>query len=161
MKILPEGKFPASWGQRSLAIHPKDYRGLTPRLSIRKKIITFQLTLVQRIRDIPNDNFEEIAYMDALSMSDILEATIPIVENETMFRLFQANLERESPGKYSLSDTFRFITMTLDPRHLYPSDFLTRSGNDKEQLYDKVAGYSMTATFESPAFQLNDTGIQC
>jgi hypothetical protein len=161
VKILPEGKFPHSWGQRALIIHPKDRRGLTPRLAVRKNVITFQCTLVQRIRDIPNDNFDEIAYMEGISMSDTLDEIIPIIENESLFYLFKSNLETANPGKYFLSDTFRFVSMNLDPKHLYPSDFGTRSGNDKEQLYSKVAGYSMTATFESPVFQLVNTGIQC
>lgn len=133
---------------------------------IRKRVITFGLTLTQRVRDIPNDEFDEIAYLESASMSDVLDVLIPVIESEAAFQEFKTNLDTLLiPSTviplYQLTDAFRFMSMNLDPKHLYPSDFGTRSGNDKKQLYDKIAGYSMTAMFESPVFQLTDSTIQC
>lgn len=167
-------------GQRWLTVHATKLEGLTPRKSIRKKAILFGVSLSQRIRDIPNDRFGEIAYMEALSMSDALEEVIALIESNTAFVAFKTALQTikippsntnppydpelppsDLPAKYNISDSFSFISLNLDPQHLYPSDFLTRSGNDKEQLYDKLAGYRMTAVFDSPVVQLTYDPIQC
>lgn len=163
-------------GQRWLTVHGTNVRGTTPRLSIRKKVIQFGISLSQRVRDIPNDRFGEIAYMEDLAMSGALEDLVPLIESEDFFQRFRAaldvikvlpihlvNPENTAAGlpRYMLSDSFRYISTNLDPQHLYPSDFLTRSGNDKEQLYDKVAGYRMTAVFESPEYQDTYSPLQC
>jgi len=163
--ILPEGRVPHSFGQRCLTIHLTQLHGLTPKLAIRKKVITFGITLSQRIRDIPNDRFGEIAYMDTISMAAVLEDIIPLVESEDTFWALKTatdtiKLPDDTP-RYMWEDTFKFLDMNLDPKHLYPSDFGTRAGNDKEQLYAKLAGYSMTAVFDSPVFQLTNSSIQC
>ena len=162
-------------GQRWITVHGTTITGLTPRKSIRKRAITFGISLIQRVRDIPNDRFGEIAYLDDLSMTEALEETIPLIESESFFQIFRDALDEieipsyaVSPGytgslppRYQLTDSFRFLTMNLDPQHLYPSDFHTRSGNDKEQLYDKIAGYRFTAVFESPEFQETYSPLQC
>jgi len=167
-------------GQRWLTIHPTLMEGVTRRASIRKRRILFGISLSQRIRDIPNDKFGTIAYTETLSMVDALEELIPIIESNTFFNIFKSTLDlipilpantdppydplippSGLPPRYQLSDSFVFVSMNLDPKHLYPSDFLTRSGNDKEQLYDKLAGYQMTAVFESPEFQETYPPLQC
>jgi len=154
--------------------------GVTPNKSIRKRVIVFGISLSQRVRDIPNDRFGEIDYLETLSMTETLEYIIPIIESEEFFGIFKTALDAvkilpsnvvggydpESPpaglpARYQLTDSFRFLSMNLDPMHLYPSDFLTRSGNDKEQLYDKIAGHRMTAVFESPDFQETYPPLQC
>lgn len=167
-------------GQRWLTIHPTMIEGVTRRASIRKHRILFGISLSQRIRDIPNDQFGTIAYTETLSMVDALEELIPVIESNAFFDIFKAALDlipilpintsppydpffdtTGLPPRYQLSDSFVFVSLNLDPKHLYPSDFLTRSGNDKEQLYDKVAGYQMTAVFESPEFQETYPPLQC
>lgn len=163
-------------GQRWLTVHGTKIEGLTSRKSIRKRMMLFGVSLSQRVRDIPNDRFGEIAYLEALSMTEALDEVIPLIESEAMMQLFQTALNTikipianaddnydisSLPPRYYLSDSFRFLSMNLDPQHLYPSDFLTRSGNDKEQLYDKVAGYRMTVVFESPEWQEAYPPLQC
>lgn len=166
IKILPEGKVPHSWGQRCLTIHPTNLLGLTPKLLVRKRSITFAITLTQRVRDIPNDDFEGIAYLDETSMACVLEALIPTIESDALFAELKTAVDSiVIPSTvipmYQWENSFRFLSMNLDPRHLYPSDFGTRSGNDKEQLYDKIAGYSMTAVFESPVYFTTNSTLQC
>lgn len=157
-------------GQRWLTVHGTDVRGTTPRKSIRKRVITFGVSLSQRVRDIPNDRFGEIAYLETLSMTEALDEIVPLIESERFMSVFQEKLDTiripafvdpNAPPRYQLSDSFRFLSYPLDPQHLYPSDFLTRSGNDKEQLYTKVAGYRMTAVFESPEIQETYPPYQC
>lgn len=108
-------------------------------------------------------------------MTEALDEVIPLIESEDFFQEFKDALDvikipsrlvapgysGELPPRYQLTDSFRFLSMNLDPIHLYPSDFYTRSGNDKEQLYDKIAGYRFTAVFESPEFQETYSPIQC
>jgi hypothetical protein len=156
---------PHSFGQRCLTIHLTQLHGLGQALSIRRRVITFGITLSQRIRDIPNDRYGDIAYMDTLSMASVLEDIIPLIESEDAFWELKAKADLillpDESIKYMWENTFKFLDMNLDPKHLYPSDFGTRSGNDKEQLYSKIAGYSMTAVFDSPVFQLVNSTIQC
>lgn len=166
MVILPEAKVPADSGQKTLTIHPEKNTGVSPELSIRKKVITFGVSLSLRIRDIPNDQFGEVAYMEQLAMSSILEQIEDIVESEDMMDAFIAQLESDHPSGdesiYQISDTFRHLNTNFDPRHLYPSDYLTRnSKNDKQQLYDKIAGIRMTALFESPEIQRTSPLYMC
>lgn len=161
--ILPEGKVPASMGQRFLTIHPTTLIGTTPELAIRRRVIDFGITISQRTRDTPNDRFGEIAYLEDLAMATVLEQIIPLIESEYCTQQFKNSLsEIVGPLRYTIATDFKFRSMNLDPRHLYPNDFLTRNNkNDKEQLYDKVAGYSMTAIFESPQIQAKYSPIQC
>lgn len=163
--ILPEAKVPASNGQRTLTIHPDKKIGVTPEQTLRRKVITFGVSYSLRIRDIPNDKFDEVAYMEDLAMSSALEVVEHLIESEEMQELFEAQLEADHPSDesvYQLSDTFRYITTNYDPLHLYPSDYLTRNNkNDKEQLYDKIAGIRMTALFDSPEVQLTNPLYAC
>lgn len=125
-------------------------------------MITFGISLSLRIRDIPNDAFDQAAYMEELAMTSILETVEDLVESEDMMTLFSGQLETDHPNVYQLSDTFRFISTNYDPLHLYPSDYLTRnSKNDKEQLYDKIAGFRMTTLFDSPEIQLTNPLYAC
>lgn len=93
ISVLPEGKVPASTGQRWLTIHPTTLTGLTPKKSIRKRTITFGISISQRVRDIPNDRFGEIAYLETLSMSEALEYIIPSIESESFFQIFRIALD--------------------------------------------------------------------
>ena len=148
MVILPEARIPADSGQRTLTIHPDKKTGVTPEWTLRKKVITFGVSLSQRIRDIPNDRFDEVTYMESMNMTALAD-----------------QLELDHPADepiYQLSDSFRYLSTNFDPKHLYPSDYLTRnSKNDKEQLYDKLAGYRMTALFESPEIQRTSPLYAC
>ncbi len=167
-------------GQRHMTISLEKDMGTTPRLQIRKRRIEFSISLSQRVRDIPNDRFDTIAYMENYSMVDALEPLIARVESESFFQKFKVLLDRVPilpinttppydlnnpplglPPRYQLTDTFQFLSFNLDPKHLYPSDFLTRAGNDKEQLYDKIAGYQMTLVFNSPEYQETYSPLQC
>lgn len=167
-------------GQRWVTIHPVTYTGTTPLKSIRKRTISFGISISQRVRDIPNDRFGEIAYMESLAMASVLEDLIPVIESNTALTLFANALKQikispsqtdpaydpenppsSLPSKYQTSGSFIFHSMNLDPKHLYPSDFLTRAGNDKEQLYDKIAGYQFTAMFDSPPFEETYPPLQC
>lgn len=165
MVILPEARIPADSGQRTLTIHPDKKTGVTPEWTLRKKVITFGVSLSQRIRDIPNDRFDEVTYMESMNMSAILEVIEDIIESEDMMTAFAEQLDIDHPADepiYQLSDTFRYLSTNFDPKHLYPSDYLTRnSKNDKEQLYDKLAGYRMTALFESPEIQRTSPLYAC
>lgn len=165
MVILPEAKIPANHGQRTLTIHPIDKTGVTPEWTLRKKVINFGVSLSQRMRDIPNDRYDEVTYMEDMNMSAILEVIEDLIESEDMMEEFTAQLEADHPSDesiYQLSDTFRYLNTNFDPKHLYPSDYLTRnSKNDKEQLYDKIAGYRMTAMFESPEIQRTSPLYAC
>jgi hypothetical protein len=90
-------------------------------------------------------------------MITVLETIVQRVESLDMFIALEAAI---SPI-YQLSNSFIFESMNLDPIHLYPSDFETRAGNDKEELYDKIAGYRMTAMFASPEYQLSVNPLEC
>lgn len=165
MVILPEARIPADSGQRTLTIHPDKKTGVTPEWTLRKKVITFGVSLSQRLRDIPNDRFEEVTYMESMNMSAILEVIEDIIESEDMMTAFAEQLDIDHPSDesiYQLSDTFRYLTTNYDPQHLYPSDYLTRNNkNDKQQLYDKIAGCRMTALFESPEIQRTSPLYAC
>ena len=71
--ILPEAKVPADSGQKTLTIHPDKKMGVTPEQTLRRKVITFGVSLSLRTRDIPNDRYDQVAYMEELAMSSILE----------------------------------------------------------------------------------------
>ena len=163
--ILPEAKVPADSGQKTLTIHPDKKMGVTPEQTLRRKVITFGVSLSLRTRDIPNDRYDQVTYMEELSMSSVLEVVENLIESEDMMELFEAQLITDHPGDepiYQLSDTFRYLTTNYDPLHLYPSDYLTRNKkNDKEQLYDKIAGLRMTALFDSPEIQLTNPPYGC
>lgn len=180
VSILPEGRVPHSMGERWLTIHPVRYNGLTPNKQIRKKSLEFGISLTQRVRKDPNDRFGNVAYLDDDSMTNILEHYIPVLESNAALSALTTVMNEikippentnppydpelppaDLPPKYSITETFAFLDLNVDPRHLYPSDFGTRSGNDKEQLYDKIAGYRMTLLMSSPIFQLNWNPIEC
>jgi hypothetical protein len=96
-------------------------------------------------------------------MSSLLEQLLPIVESETTTQAFKLSLsEIEGPIRYTIASDFKFITINADPKHLYPSNYITRNNrDDKEELYTKIAGYSMTAMFESPEYQAILSPVQC
>lgn len=166
-------------GQRHLIIHGKSIHPITPQASIRKRVIEFGITVVQRIRDHPNDRYGEIAYLEQFAMSDLLDAIIPIIESEETTSAFDLSLSEvigpeyvengydpeeippNLPRRYTISNTFIFRSANLDPIHLYPSEFVTRTGNRNDQIEQKLAGYSMTAIFDSPEIQENYSPIQC
>ena len=81
-------------GQRWLTIHGTNINGTTPKLSVRKKVILFGISLSQRVRDIPNDRFGEIVYMEDLSMAAALEELIPRIESEDFFQRFRTALDK-------------------------------------------------------------------
>jgi len=169
-------------GQRWLTVYATSVMGTSPGQSIRKRRITFGISISQRVRDIPNDRFGSIAYTERYSMSEVIDYLIPTIESNSFHAVFKAALDTIPippyntyppynpelpilpaglPPRYQLIDTFIFRSGSLDPEHLYPSDFLTRSGNDKEQLYDKVAGYKMSVVFDSPEYQETYPPLQC
>ena len=150
-------------GQRFVTIHPTTLTGTTSEKAIRRNVIDFGITITQRVRDVPNDRFGELAYLEELSMSFVLEQTIPLIESEYTTQLFKTSLsEIVGPIQYTIATDFKFRSINLDPKHMYPSDFATRNNrDDKAQLYAKVAGYSMTAVFESPQIQAKLSPIQC
>ena len=84
ISVLPEGKVPAIMGQRWLTVHGTKIEGLTPRKSIRKRMMLFGVSLSQRVRDIPNDRFGEIAYLESLSMTEALDEIISAVQGLNM-----------------------------------------------------------------------------
>jgi len=180
VSILYEHKIPATAGARWITISLNREDATSINRLTRRRRIEFDISLSQRVRDIPNDRMDEILYMESLSMVDAMEPLIARIESETFFGKFKTLLGRIPilpqnvnppyepdnpplglPPRYQLSDSFQFLTMNLDPRHLYPSDFLTRAGNDKEQLYDKVAGLQITLTFNSPEYQETYPSLQC
>lgn len=148
-----------------MTIHPDKKIGVTPEQTLRRKVITFGISYSLRVRDIPNDKFDQVAYMEELAMSSSLEIVEDLIESEEMMELFELQLETDHPADepiYQLSDTFRYISTNYDPLHLYPSDYLTRNNkNDKEQLYDKIAGIRMTALFDSPEIQRTSPLYAC
>lgn len=173
-------------GQRWLTLSGKRIIGTTPDLEIRKRRLEFVVYLSQRVRDQPNDRLGEIAYLESLAdgtksaMAAVIEYCIEYIESETFTALFKTELDTIPipptattppydpssppaglPPKYQLSDAFQFLDANLDPVHLYPSDFLTRAGNDKEELYAKIAGYRMSATFNTPEYQETYSRINC
>lgn len=113
-------------------------------------------------------------------MVEAMEPIIPLIESEAFTAKFKIALSAIKippnkvvggydpldppvglPERYNIHDAFKFLSMNLDPIHLFPSDYLTRSGNDKEQLYDKVAGYRITAVFESPLYSESYSPLVC
>jgi hypothetical protein len=150
-------------GQRFLTIHPTTLTGTTQEKAIRRRVIDFGVTITQRIRDIPNDRFGELAYLEELSMSLVLEQVLTVIESEFTTQRFKDSLsEIVGPIQYTIASGFRFRSINLDPKHMYPSDFATRNNkDDKAQLYDKISGYSMTAVFESPEYQAKLSPFQC
>lgn len=168
-------------GQRFVSVHATRMEGVTPNKSIRKRTITFGVSLIQRTRDIPNDRYGYLAYYEELSCSNLLEDIIPLIESSAFFNIFITEVNKIKippsqvqgsydprdppaglPARYQFTEAaFKYISTNLDPIQLYPSDFLTRSGNDKEQLYDKVAGWRFTSLFESPPYMEWSSPIQC
>lgn len=112
----------------------------------RKRKLMFSVSLIQRIRNIPNDRFDTIAYMDAASMSDVLEMSMETIEQQGTMQLLKSELLLLNT-KYSVTEQFLMVNGTLDPVHLYPSFF---GGNTEDDITNKIAGYKMTFNFTSP-----------
>lgn len=110
-------------------------------------------------------------------MSCLLESVIDIILNGSFYTLVEAAFPLLPPSRvdggydensppatipkqYEFTETlFSLMSASLDPEHVYGSDFWTRgitqdgeNVNDKAQLYDKLAGYRMTAKFASPPY---------
>lgn len=180
VSILPEGKVPASMGERHITIHPIALEGRNPAKQSRPRNYIFEVSVTSRMRKDPNDRFQEEAYIKEDSMANVMEELIGLVESNYMYTVFKTaldlipiepryvdppydldNIPIGLPSRYSVTGSFVFNSQNLDPKHLYPSDFLTRSGNDKEQLYDKIAGYQLSARFTSPSLYRTYNGIEC
>lgn len=150
MGILPEGRIPASWGQRFLSVHAESVNTVAVTASnLRTRRVRFVTTLVQRLRDTPNDRFGGKAYTDVYSMSEILEIVSEVVENvSTLYRFQQYLIDESLP--YQATGTFELESGVVDPIHLYPSFFTHISSEDTETESDKIAGYRMPFYFVSP-----------
>jgi len=138
---------PFSYGQRWLVIYPTSIRDSSIiEGDFRKRRVAFSISLIQRIRDIPNDRFDSIAYMDQISMSDILEMSMEVIEQQATMQLLREELLLINT-KYSVTEQFLMLNGGLDPVHLYPSFF---GGNTEDDITNKIAGYKMTFNFMSP-----------
>ena len=173
--------FPSS-GERWVSIHARHTLATSPQHQIRRRYIELAVTLNQRCRNTPNDRWGYLAYLEEhnSSMSMIMDDIIPRIESlvynanlEIILsdilippECVEGGYDPQSPPdnippRYQLLESIpQFIQANFDPVHLYPSDFWTRGlhetdsrqVNDKEQLYDKLAGFQMTAVFNSPTF---------
>jgi hypothetical protein len=171
--ILPEGKVPASVGQRFLTIHAEQlvttYQGEWPARSL-----NFAISIIQRIRDIPNDRFG-IIYTDPNGMAATHEAVTDAIVSLNMLdvidELNSVDTPEGEPATYIISKNFRHTRTNLDPLHLYPSFFLTKPikgraspsevVSETDQLDDKIAGFRTVSYFASPIIRLADNPLSC
>ena len=154
---LPEGRIPVTMGQRGLCVHPQGVVDSSiPKGDIRRRRIRFGVSIIQRIRNVPDDRFDAPAYLDPNSMSDVLEVTGDLIESSPLLEAFKININSSNSGRW-VTDTFLMVDGVLDPVHLYPSFF---GGDTESDHSDKIAGYRMTYYFLSPVIHKSISGCQ-
>lgn len=169
---MPEGKVPATAGQMFVVLSPENFRTQNPHEHVHKDVINFEIAVVHRIRDVPNDRFGKI-YLDDDEMADIHQAIKDEIVSFAMFqRLLVWNaLEKignsqvadpeldaaARPVKYSVIGEFTHHVTRLDPVHLWPNYFLAKTKNPDR----KIAGYKTVSTFTSPTFIQNRNLLDC
>lgn len=155
---LPEGRIPPSMGQRGICIHPQGVVDVSvPKGDVRRRRVRFGVSLIQRIRNIPNDRFDSTAYLETHSMSDVLEVVGDFVESPSLLALFKADIIAANDTRLGVTDTFLMVDGQLDPVHLYPGFF---GGDSEEDHSQKIAGYKMTYYFLSPVVHKSISGCQ-
>lgn len=155
IEVLPEGRVPASAGQLFLSLSPTGLRRINVGDFSKKYRLNFRINLICRIRDIPNDEFGEV-YLDKLNYTGILEQVQTYVESLDMLQylieqatteLVPNYLETDSTRqRWSVSGQFIHYSTILEPIHLYPGFFLTKSAKNDS----KIAGYKFYSSFASP-----------
>ena len=187
--ILPERKVPASSGQQFITISAEKLTAITPYKLTRKMVVEFTVSVSRRMRDQPNDRFEMEAWTDPDAMVEIhenidllLESNLALTVLETMSNdpLYQLPddytedpiLPGNRPSIWAIhGNSFSFHSLNTDPEHLYPSDYLTRGTKkvrgvvspkkEKDEIYEKIAGYRMTAHYEAPAISRLFNPMEC
>jgi hypothetical protein len=161
--ILPEMKCPSSAGQKFITISPTRLLKFSSTESWPRVVIHFNVALSQRIRNIPNDRFGTI-YTDDQEMTDIHNAIVNIIESLEMLEALRALVSPQPTIEdasivtlYGITRRFVHHMTTLDPIHLYPSDF----GTNTPGLDAKIVGYRTYSTFSSPSFFLLDNPLTC
>jgi len=146
--VLPEGRVPASMGQRWITVSPTSVRTVTQD-NFRPEVVGFQVVLVQRIRDTPNDRFG-IIYGDPAEMHDIHNSIKNLIQSLAMLRELEVylNAKENSPRTVNYSRQFNHLITILDPIHLYPGYFLSKPSSDSA----KIAGFKTYSSFTSPRF---------
>ena len=180
---LPEGQVPATVGQTCIVVHPEELITINPKEQVRKRRLRFQVSVVTRIRDIPNDRFDRI-YYDKAQLASLHESIVDLIESYDMFQLllsinttdklsdqFMLNIDTPAgsrPVKYSVTRTFEHYTTLLNPIHLWPSYFHSKSTKTKGDTHPstishdhKIAGYRTYSSFLSPVFIANHIPLDC
>ena len=111
---LPEGRVPATVGQRMIVVHPHRMTTLNPHEGFRMRRIEFDISVIRRIRDIPADRFDVIYTQDD-EMANTHEVLLPLIESIA----FLSEIVTLLPT-YSVTRNFAHLNTNLDPIHLYP-----------------------------------------
>jgi hypothetical protein len=159
--VLPEGRVPASAGQKSIIISPSAITTENTNLNYRAKVVGFRVHLIQRVRDIPPDRFGLI-YTDPNETHEIHDVIVDAVQSLDMFRSLNTliNTTQDSSElqlRYSLVKTFIHRITILTPIHLYPGYFHSKSSEHDATL----AGYKTYSSFTSPSFYLSSNPLSC
>lgn len=156
-------KCPSSAGQKFITISPTRLLKHNSGESWPRVVIHFNVALNQRIRNMPNDRFGNI-YTDDQEMTDIHNAIVNIIESLDMLNALKALASPqptiEDPTLvplYGITRRFVHYMTTLDPLHLYPSDY----GTSTPGLDSKIVGYRTYSSFSSPSFYLLDNPLSC
>lgn len=150
--ILPEGRVPASMGERFITISPEadittglnaDYRG---------SYITFRVYLIHRMRATPNDRQGNMYHLHN-EMHDTQQTIKDAIQSLDMFTILSeliTNTESSNPlqERFSIARAFIHRMTTLNPSHLYPGFFLSKHS----EADSKVAGFRTYQSFQSPVF---------
>lgn len=160
IQILPEGRVPASAGERYLVISPTAIVTNNPERNLRSKTIGFRVNLIQRTRAIPEDRLG-IIYTDDSYAHEIHSVIDAAIESLDMFRVLitlvkqtEANIKQV---RYSLSKTFTHKVTILSPIKLYPGYFHSTNSD----LDSKLAGYKTYSAFTSPSFTPSVNPLSC
>lgn len=159
--ILPEGRPPATMGERYIVISPESIMTVNPNSDFRGEVVYFRINLIQRMRATPNDRFG-IVYTSNGELHDTHQTITDSIQSIEMFTLLRdliTQTENTNPEqkRFSIAKTFVHRMTTLNPTHLYPGFFLSQPSS----ATDKISGYMTYQTLQSPTFYPVSNPLSC
>lgn len=150
--ILTDDKPPPNMGEMFVTISIKRLETVGPLSNYRKEFVLFNVNLIQRVRDIPNDRTGTI-HVDKNQAHEIHQSVIDAVQSLVMYNnlytLIKSTQAADATQKmYNIALPFLHRYTMLDPIKLYPGYFYTKPS----QPQDKLAGFRTYSVFRSPAF---------
>jgi hypothetical protein len=150
----PEDRPPATAGQQwvsaNILYFTSEYTG-----DIRWTYYRIHISYIKRIRDIPNDEFEQL-YLNDSGISEFHESLLDFIPTYVTYNLLKTKINTSSLN-LNVKGIFKHNQTILTPTPLYPSFF----GNTVAHTNNKIAGYKTTSIFTSPAINTSINPQSC